>query len=106
MAFRPGFILFCGCLIMAGSVVIGLTVDKGYLDYNELERQLGRVQDRNRDLERENLELKRLIRRLNADPAMIEWTARKQINMVRPGEIIVIDETQPKASEDRDGSSR
>lgn len=82
-------------LVLACGLAIGL----GYLPYKaygpqgmgkalRLEHDLDTLTRRNRELRRENQVLRRRIKQLNDDRAVIEKVAREELGMVRPEDIV------------------
>lgn len=57
--------------------------DKGLADLYNLKRQKDNLIAENKRIERENKDLKRIIKRLrDEDPALIEKLAREELNMI------------------------
>lgn len=61
------------------------TLLKQYSTVKELEKQLN-------DIREENFRLRRQLYSLKHDPLMIEEVARRELKMIKPGEIIYLDE--------------
>lgn len=61
----------------------------------ELDGEVRRVEQENRDLERENARMRREVRALTGDPAALERAAREDLGYVRPGEIILKLDEEP-----------
>ncbi len=78
-------------LIFIFFVVLGLLTffgDKGILHLLRLERELTRIKEANHKFEQENEALREEIRKLQSEKRSIEELARKELGMVRQGEII------------------
>jgi cell division protein FtsB len=72
-------------------VVLGLVTffgDKGLLHLSDLQKDLTRLKERNVKMEEENERLKEEVRRLQQEKRYIEEIARKELGMVKKGEII------------------
>ena len=62
--------------------------DQGILHLLRLQKELVRIKDLNVKMEEENLKLKEEVRRLRHEKRYIEEIARKELGMVKEGEII------------------
>ncbi len=62
--------------------------DKGILHLVRLQKDLARIQETNKKIEEENRKLQEEIRRLQNEKRYIEEIARKELGMVKEGEII------------------
>lgn len=60
----------------------------GYVKLKKYIDQMVHLEERVENLERENRTLKREIEQLKTDPIYIERLARKELGMIRPGEVI------------------
>ena len=72
-------------------VVLGLLTffgDKGILHLVGLQKELVRMNGKNLKIEEENRKLKEEVRRLQQEKRYIEEIARKELGMVKKGEII------------------
>jgi cell division protein FtsB len=72
-------------------VVLGLLTffgDKGILHLVGLQKELARMNEKNLKIEEENRKLKEEVRRLQHEKRYIEEIARKELGMVKKGEII------------------
>ena len=82
------------CAIRALCVVVGLELimavagDRGLLALQAARRDLDALSARVTALRSENLALQRRIRRLREDPAAIEELARRELGLIKPGEIV------------------
>jgi len=74
------FILILGILIVFG--------EKGLLHRLRLQRELARIKETNTKMAEENRKLKEEARRLQSERKYIEEIARKELGMVKEGEII------------------
>lgn len=75
-----GFLLFFGIFAFFG--------DKGVLHLLRLKRELAGLKEGNLKMEEENRRLKEEVRRLQYDKQYIEEIARKELGLVKEGEII------------------
>jgi cell division protein FtsB len=78
-------------LALVFSVILGLLTffgDKGVLNLLRLQKELGRIKEDNRKFEEENQKLREEVRRLQNEKRYIEEIARKELGMVKEGEII------------------
>ena len=62
--------------------------DKGILHLFRLQKELGRIKEMNIKMEEENRKLREEVRRLQYEKRYIEEIARKELGMVKEGEII------------------
>ena len=78
--------------------------EKGILHLFRLRKELIRIEEKNLKLEGENQRLKEEVRRLKSDKRYIEEIARKELGMVKQGEIIYqFDPPGDKNSKDKKG---
>jgi cell division protein FtsB len=78
-------------LILVILMILGsLTVfgEKGILQLLRLQKEFARIQAKNTELEEENQKLREEVKRLQTDKRYIEEIARKELGMVKEGEII------------------
>jgi cell division protein FtsB len=76
--------------------------EKGILHLFRLRKELVRVNEKNSKLEEENQKLKEEVKRLKSDKRYIEEIARKELGMVKKGEIIYqFDSPKDKNSKDK-----
>ena len=80
LLFILGFLLILGLLTFFG--------DKGILRMMHLQKELVKIQEDNRQIEMENQKLKEEVRRLKVEKQVIEEIARKELGMVKEGEVI------------------
>jgi cell division protein FtsB len=72
-------------------LILGLLTffgDKGILHLLRLQNDLARVKEMNHKMEEENRKLEEEVRRLQHEKRYIEEIARKELGMVKEGEII------------------
>jgi cell division protein FtsB len=62
--------------------------DRGILHLVRLQKELNRIKDVNTKIEEENQKLREEVRRLRNEKRYIEEIARKELGMVKEGEII------------------
>lgn len=78
-------------LIVASILILGLLTffgEKGIFHLLHLRKELARIKEMNRKIEEENQKLKEEVRRLQNEKRYIEEIARKELGMVKEGEII------------------
>jgi cell division protein FtsL len=78
-------------LILISLLILGsLTFfgENGILHLFGLQKELARIKEKNVKLEEENQRLKEEVKRLQSDKRYIEEIARKELGMVKEGEII------------------
>jgi cell division protein FtsB len=73
--------------------------DKGILHLLRLQKELARIREMNIKIEEENQKLKEEVKRLQSDKRYIEEIARKELGMVKEGEIIYQFDTPSKGKE-------
>ena len=62
--------------------------DKGILHLLRLQKELARIKERNAKMEEENRNLREEVKRLQHEKRYIEEIARKELGMIKQGEII------------------
>jgi cell division protein FtsB len=72
-------------LILGGFTFFG---EKGIVHLLRLQKEVARIRERNVKLEEENEKLKEEVRRLRSDKRYIEEIARRELGLVKEGEII------------------
>ena len=78
-------------LILSLFLILGLLTffgDKGILHLLRLQKELDRIKEGNRKTEEENRKLREEVKRLQNEKRYIEEIARKELGMVKEGEII------------------
>jgi cell division protein FtsL len=83
---RRILILILICLLILGSLTF--FGEKGILNLLHLRKEVVRIKEKNLRLEEENQKLKEEVKRLQSDKRYIEEIARKELGMVKEGEII------------------
>ena len=73
--------------------------DKGILHLLRLQKELSRIKEVNSKIEEENRKLKEEVRRLQDEKRYIEEIARKELGMVKEGEVIYQFESSPLGKE-------
>jgi cell division protein FtsB/cell division protein DivIC len=89
-------------LILISLIVLGSLAflgEKGIFNLLHLRKEVARIKEKNLQLEGENQRLKEEIKRLQSDKRYIEEIARKELGMVKEGEIIYQFDTSPKRKE-------
>ena len=72
-------------------LVLGLLTfwgDKGILHLLRLQKELVRIKETNRSMEEENRKLREQVRRLQSEKQYVEEIARRELGMVKEGEIL------------------
>lgn len=79
-------------LVFAAVVLMvdALVGDKGFLQTLRARRQYREVAVSLDSLRRDNARLREEVRRLNEDPSVIEAIARRDLGLIRPGEVVFI----------------
>ena len=85
------FVLILGVLVFFG--------ERGILRRLHLQRELARIKAANAKVEEENRKLKEEVRRLQTEKKYIEEIARKELGMVKEGEIVYQFDTMGKDKE-------
>jgi cell division protein FtsL len=78
-------------LILVSFLVLGFLTffgEKGILHLLRLQRELNQIKERDAKIHEENQKLKEEVRRLQQEKRYIEEIARKELGMVKEGEII------------------
>ena len=96
MSDRQKILLSIVILVLFSLLLFIMFSDNGLADLFKLKSDKDRLLQENTRLKRENLIMYRTIERLKNDPEYIESIARKELGMIRKGEVIL----KPKPSED------
>ena len=80
------FLLVCAIFLTVGMLTV--FGEKGLLHLLRLQRERARIEESNRKIEVENEKLKEEVKNLKQDRRYIEEIARKELGMVKEGEII------------------
>jgi cell division protein FtsL len=78
-------------LILIPLLILGVLTffgEKGILQLFRLKKEVVQIKERNTKLEEENQKLREEVKRLQKDKRYIEEIARKELGMVKEGEII------------------
>jgi len=78
-------------LVLVLSLILGLLTffgDKGVFNLLRLQKELSRIREENQKVEEENQKLREEVKRLQTEKRYIEELARKELGMVKEGEII------------------
>jgi cell division protein FtsB len=78
-------------MILILFLILGLLTlfgDKGILHLLRLRKEVSRIQEENRKIEAENRKLREEVKRLQNEKRYIEEIARKELGMVKEGEVI------------------
>ena len=83
---RP--LLFIILFVVLVMVLVTFFGEKGILHLLRLKRELTRIKEENQRAEEENQRLREEVRRLQQEKRYIEEIARKELGMVKEGEVI------------------
>lgn len=84
-----------GAFVLFVNALVG---DNGYLAAMRTARDHASLADTHRKLQAENEQLTEEIRRMKEDPSAIEERAREGLNMIKPGEtLVIIKDAKPAA---------
>ena len=86
---KKGLLLF----FLVSFLILGYLTffgEKGIFHLHRLEKELVRIREANRKVEEENQKLRDEVRRLQQDKRYIEEIARKELGMVKAGEILYL----------------
>jgi cell division protein FtsB len=81
------FLLIFATIVLVVDALIG---DKGLTETMRARRQYRELSGSLERLRRDNLAQREEMRRLREDPGAIEWLAREELGLNRPGEILYI----------------
>jgi cell division protein FtsB len=96
MSDRQKILLSLVIVLLFSLLLFIMFSDSGLADLFKLRSEKDRLLQENARLKRENLTLYRTIERLKNDPEYIESIARKELGMIKEGEVIL----KPKPSGD------
>ena len=85
---RKRGILFLILILFLALGLLTFFGDKGVLHLLRLQNELSRIKEANKGTEAENRKLREEVRRLQNEKRYIEGIARKELGMVKEGEII------------------
>lgn len=88
--FRSRLLHYVLALVTVVLVVDALVGDNGLLETMRARRQYEEVAASINGLRQDNTRLRDEIRRLKSDPSTIEWIARDELGLMRPGELVFI----------------
>ena len=89
MSDRQKILLSIVILVLFSLLLFIMFSDNGLADLFKLKSDKDRLFQENTRLKRENLIMYRTIERLKNDPEYIESIARKELGMIRKGEVIL-----------------
>ncbi len=78
-------------LILAFFLILGLLTffgDKGILHLVRLQKELSRLKEANQKIDKENQKLREEVKKLQSEKRYIEEFARRELGMVKEGEIV------------------
>jgi cell division protein FtsB len=76
------------CVVVAVELIMAVFGDRGLLALQAAKRDLGTLASRVTAMRTENVALRRENRRLREDPSAIEELARRELGLIKPGEIV------------------
>jgi cell division protein FtsB len=79
-------VVFLGCVLLFNAVF----GERGLLETLKSRQELLRARQELSELKRHNAALRADARRLERDPATLEFVARQQLGLIRRGEILVV----------------
>ncbi len=89
-------------LILIFLLILGIFTffgEKGIFNLLRIQKEVARIKEKNAKLEEENQKLREEVKRLQTDRRYIEEIARKELGMVKEGEIIYQFDTPSKGKE-------
>ncbi|MFC1876953.1 septum formation initiator family protein [Thermodesulfobacteriota bacterium] len=99
MSDRQKILLSIVILMLFSLLVFIMFSDSGLADLFKLKSEKDRLLQENARLKRENLTMYRMIERLKNDPEYIESIARKELGMIKKGEVIL--KSKPAGDENK-----
>jgi cell division protein FtsB len=87
---RPASVVVVSTLLSALVFGIFLVSDRGVLQVRKQRLQLARAREEVAQLEAGNKLLEAEVAALKSDPRALEKVAREQLNLIRPGEIVLL----------------
>ena len=89
-------LILISLLILGGLTFFG---EKGIFSLLRLRKEVARIKEKNLKLEEENQKLREEVKRLHSDKRYIEEIVRKELGMVKEGEIIYRFDTPSRGKE-------
>lgn len=86
-------------LLLAAIVLVidALFGDRGFIETMRARQEYGRLAESIARLKADNARLREEARRLREDPTAVEELARKELGLVRPGEVLfIVTDARPK----------
>lgn len=87
---RPASVVVVSMLLSALVFGIFLVSDRGLLQVRKQRRQLAKAREEVAQLETDNKRLEAEVLALKNDPRSLEKIAREELNLVRPGEVVLV----------------
>jgi cell division protein FtsB len=87
---RPASYVFVSLLLSALFFGIFFVSDRGLLKLRRQRQQLAKASEEVAELEAGNKRLAAEVEALKSDPRAVEKVAREQLNLVRPGEVVLL----------------
>jgi cell division protein FtsB len=87
---RPASVVVVSALLSALVFGIFLVSDRGLLQVRKQRRQLANAREEVAQLETDNKRLEAEVVALKNDPRALEKIAREELNLVRPGEVVLV----------------
>jgi cell division protein FtsB len=90
-----GRVAFAVSLVLVVNALVG---ENGYLDTMRAQAEAGKLTEQLRQEREKTQEIRDEIHRLRTDPAAVEEALRRELNLGKPGETLVIikDQAKPK----------
>jgi cell division protein FtsB len=83
------------CVVVGVELILAVAGDRGLLALQAAKRDLGALGARVEAMRSENAALQRENRRLREDPSAIEELARRELGLIKPGEVVFIIRENP-----------
>ncbi len=87
---RPASVVVVSALLSALVFGIFLVSDRGLLQVRKQRQQLAKAREEVSQLETDNKRLEAEVVALKNDPRALEKIAREELNLVRPGEVVLV----------------
>ena len=89
-----GSVLFAAAFVLMVNALVG---ENGYLATMQARSEQAQLMDAVARLRIKNQQMRDEIHRLRTDPAALEEAARRELNMIKPGETMVVIKDKPPA---------
>jgi len=78
------------CVLFVFQMLLAVFGDRGLIAMQAARRDEAALRDRVAAMRREHVELQARIRRLREDPSAVEEIARRELGLIKPGEVVFI----------------